>query len=170
MFPEWNDLLRLYNLIHYSINFYTLHHKKKNYIHNCTASSHRTTNYKIKTYFWVLCDGIYESQGGLWEKSAWTVCDQWGGSSDQRVMREVFNLQHGHRGETWARVWTNQCWKNHLHPLVQHIQHNTTIQRCGKIHLQVKYVVKVSICQCSILQACALYYRIIIITDAFMCT
>lgn len=46
----------------------------------------------MKTHLWIGCNGIYEGQGGLREESTWTVCNHWGCSSDQGVMREVFHL------------------------------------------------------------------------------
>lgn len=51
----------------------------------------------INTYFRIFCDGIYKGQSGLWEESAWTVCDQRGCSSDQSIVREVFHLDHRHK-------------------------------------------------------------------------
>lgn len=45
-----------------------------------------------KTYLWIVCNGIYESQGGLGEESTWTVCNHRGCSPDQGLMREVFHL------------------------------------------------------------------------------
>lgn len=45
-----------------------------------------------KTYFGVLCDGVYKSQRGLREEGARTVCYQRRSSFDQRVVREDFSL------------------------------------------------------------------------------
>lgn len=49
-------------------------------------------SHKTKTYLWIVCKGIYESQGGLGEEGTWTACNHWGCSSDQGVMREVVHL------------------------------------------------------------------------------
>lgn len=48
--------------------------------------------HEVKTYLWVVCESIYESQGGLGEECTWTVRDHGGGSFNQGVLRKVFHL------------------------------------------------------------------------------